>query len=98
VSASARHGQRCKRYVPLAPELAWAVTAGKEICQLYTFPDGTWAVLDAHGKFDAANDGDVPYMHWTLGTETFPLRHFWDRYHQAGLLAKYLGLITGKEK
>jgi hypothetical protein len=65
--------------------------AGKELCQLVHFEDGTWAVFDADGRYDAANDGDVNGMHWVVGNETFPLRRFRDRFHDRGLLAKYMG-------
>jgi len=59
---------------------------------LFSFRDGTWAVMDPEGRYDAANDGDIEHLHWVVGLETFPLRKFRDRFYDPGLLAKHLGL------
>jgi WD40 repeat protein len=69
----------------------WELATGKELCSLASFRDGTWAVFDADGRFDSANNGDVKGMHWVVGMQTFPLSRFKDRFYDPGLLAKYLG-------
>ena len=69
-------------------------TAGRELCRLVSFRDGTWAVFDAAGRFDAANDGNVDGLHWVIGNKSYPLRQFKDRFYDPGLLAKYLGLCN----
>lgn len=69
----------------------WDVAGGKELCRSYSFSDGTWAVLDAAGRYDAANDGDVKGLLWVVGTETFPLRQHRELGYDPGLLAKHLG-------
>lgn len=70
----------------------WGPDNDKELCQLISFRDGTWAVMDQQGRYDASNNGDIPHLHWVVGMETFPLKQFADRYYDPGLLAKHLGL------
>jgi WD40 repeat protein len=69
----------------------WDVATGKELCRLFTFQDGTWAVHDSENRFDASNGGKVEGLHWVAGLENFPLERFRDRFHDPGLLAKYMG-------
>jgi WD40 repeat protein len=69
----------------------WDLASGKELCRLISFRDGTWCVFDAAGRFDAANQGSIDALHWTVGMQTFPLRQFRDRFYDPGLLAKHLG-------
>jgi WD40 repeat protein len=66
---------------------------GKELCKLYTFFDGTWAVVDERGHYDAANNGDVNFLMWAVGDEIHPVTRFRDGRHEPGLLKKYLGPI-----
>ena len=63
---------------------------GKELCKLYTFFDGTWAVVDDQGRYDAANNGDVSFLLWQVGDEIHPVSQFRDGHYQPGLLRKYL--------
>ena len=69
----------------------WDVQTGKELCQLVSFSDGTWAVVDPEGRFDASNGGDVEGLHWVVGNEPIALKQLKERYYDPGLLAKYLG-------
>jgi WD40 repeat protein len=73
----------------------WDAATGAEKCQLVTFPDGTWAVVDPEGRYDASNAGDVPGLHWVVGDEPVELSQLKDRYFDPALLAKHLGLATG---
>src|SRR5205807_5073429 len=57
-----------------------------------SFQDGSWAVVDPEGRFDAANGGDVEGLHWVVGTEPITLDQLKERYYDPGLLAKKLGL------
>jgi WD40 repeat protein len=98
----------CVTSVALSDEIKWLFTAGvdgttriwnvwgpdnsKEVCQLLSFRDGTWAVMDSEGRYDASNNADIEHLHWVVGMETFPLKQFKDRYYDPGLLAKHLGL------
>jgi WD40 repeat protein len=69
----------------------WDAHVRKELCRMVSFADGTWAVTDADGRFDAANGGDVQGLHWVVGRETIDLLQLKERYYEPGLLAKKLG-------
>jgi uncharacterized caspase-like protein len=69
----------------------WDVASGHELCRLLSFRDGTWAIIDADGRFDAANAGNVEGLHWVVGMETIALNQLKERYYDPGLLAKYMG-------
>ncbi len=69
----------------------WDVATGKELCALISFLDGTWAVVDPAGRYDASNGGDVVGLHWVVGDEPIALKQLKERYYDPGLLAKYLG-------
>ncbi len=68
----------------------WDTETGQELCQLISFRDGTWAVLDRQGRYDAANAGDIPGLHWVLGNESIALSQLKERYYTPRLLAKIL--------
>ena len=69
----------------------WEAQTGRELCRLISFRDGTWAVVDPEGRFDASNGGDVEGLHWVVGNEPIALKQLKERYYDPGLLAKYLG-------
>jgi WD40 repeat protein len=70
----------------------WQTATGRELCRLVSFDDGSWAVIDAEGRFDASNGGDVQGLHWVVGYETIDLAQLKDRYFDPGLLQKKLGI------
>lgn len=61
------------------------------IAQLVTFSDGTWAIVDEEGRYDAPNGGDIPHMHFVLGNEPIELSQLRERAFDPGLLQKLLG-------
>lgn len=69
----------------------WDAASGKELCRLVSFLDGTWAVVDPEGRFDASNGGDVAGLHWVVGNEPIALSQLKERYYEPGLLAKIMG-------
>ena len=69
----------------------WDLASGEELCKLIGFRDGSWAVVDKAGRFDASNAGDVAGLHWVVGLETIGLKQLKERYYEPGLLAKKLG-------
>lgn len=69
----------------------WNLAGGEELCKLISFRDGSWAVVDGAGRFDASNAGDVAGLHWVVGLETIGLKQLKERYYEPGLLAKKLG-------
>ncbi len=69
----------------------WDAATGKELCRLISFRDGSWAVVDGAGRYDASNGGDIDGLHWVAGDELIALEQMKERYYDPGLLAKYLG-------
>ena len=69
----------------------WNAHSGQEVCKLLWFLDGSWAVVDAQGRFDASNGGNVEGMHWVVNNEPIALAQLKERYYDPGLLAKHLG-------
>src|SRR5262249_37833272 len=69
----------------------WNSSSITELCGLISFDDGTWAVVDPEGRYDASNGGDIDGLHWVYGDEPYKLSQFKDRYYDPYLLAKYLG-------
>jgi hypothetical protein len=70
----------------------WDLKEGRERCRFLSFDDGTWAVVDPKGRFDASNGGDVDGLHWVVGMEPIDLVQLRERYFDPGLLAKHMGL------
>jgi WD40 repeat protein len=69
----------------------WDAKTSKELFSLISFRDGTWAVVDSEGRFDASNGGVVEGLHWVVGNEPIALNQLKERYYDPGLLAKYMG-------
>jgi hypothetical protein len=69
----------------------WDVATGRELASMICFRDGTWAVTDAEGRFDASNGGDVEGLHWVVGNERIALSQLKEHYYEPGLLAKVMG-------
>jgi len=69
----------------------WDVNSDKELCQLMTFSDGNWAVVDAAGRYDASAGGDIEGLHWVAGNETIALTQLKEQYYDPGLLGKHMG-------
>ncbi|HKI38119.1 MAG TPA: caspase family protein, partial [Gemmataceae bacterium] len=69
----------------------WDAESGKALCRLVSFDDGSWAVVDASGRYDASNGGDIEGLHWVVGMDTIALTQLKERYYDPGLLANYLG-------
>jgi hypothetical protein len=59
-------------------------------CKLIYAPNGQWAVVDAAGRYDTLNGGDMDGVHWVIGTETIALSQL-KRYYEPGLLGKEFG-------
>lgn len=68
----------------------WDAETGAERCSLIGFRDGTWAVVDPDGRYDASHDGHVEGLHWVLGDEVISLEQLQSAYYEPGLLAKIL--------
>ena len=73
----------------------WDAASGAEHAALFAFRDGTFAVVDAEGRYDASNGGDIDGLAWAVdtpdGLEPVRLAQLKARYYDPGLLAKHLG-------
>jgi WD40 repeat protein len=69
----------------------WDVSTGEDLARLISFRDGSWAVVDPEGRFDASKGGDINGLHWVVGLEPIALDQLKERYYDPGLLAKKLG-------
>ena len=71
----------------------WDVETGKELATLYGFLDGSWAVVDPEGRFDADKiEGNVA-LHWVMDSDPvrfLPLATFKDGHYTPGLLKHIL--------
>ncbi len=69
----------------------WSVDGprSREIASVHFFPDGSWAVIDPGGRFDAS-DPEVPHLHWVEKDEVQPLSRHAKEFHRPGLLAEVL--------
>jgi WD40 repeat protein len=83
------------RYILTASEdqtaRLWETASGRELAILVSFNDGTWAVVDPEGRYDADSGGDVEGLHWVVGLEPIGLSQLKERYYEPHLLAKVLG-------
>jgi uncharacterized caspase-like protein len=72
----------------------WDLSTGKEMCKLYSFDDGTWAVIDPEGRFDCSDVQNTKGLHWVYEDqakgilEPIDLAQFAPYYHEPGLLRK----------
>jgi WD40 repeat protein len=65
---------------------------GRWLAKFISFRDGSWAVVDPKGRYDASNGGDVEGLHWVVGNTPIALSQLKERYYEPGLLAKVMGL------
>ena len=69
----------------------WDLNYMSRIATLYAFDDGSWAVVDAEGRYDASNGGIIESMHFVYELEVIDLYQLKERYYEPGLLQKLLG-------
>ncbi len=71
----------------------WDVDSGKELARLYGFQDGSWAVIDPEGRFDADKIEGNSVLHWVVDGDpmrVLPLAAFKDGHYTPGLLKSIL--------
>jgi uncharacterized caspase-like protein len=68
----------------------WDLSAGKQVCSLISFTDGSWAVTDPDGRYDASNPDEAIGLHWVAGTEVIELGQLKDRFYTPNLFARVL--------
>jgi WD40 repeat protein/Tfp pilus assembly protein PilF len=68
----------------------WDFATGKQVCALASFNDGSWAVTDPDGRYDASNPDEAIGLHWVAGTEVIELGQLKQRFYAPGLFARVL--------
>ena len=68
----------------------WDLRSGLRRATLLTFGDGSWAVIDPRGRFDASDQGDLDGVAWVADGEVHRLAGLWARYGEPDLLAKII--------
>ena len=67
----------------------WDIKTGQEICQIYSFDNGDFVVVQTKtGRYDAPNGGEIDGIQWVFGNETIALK---DVYYTPNLLPRLLG-------
>ena len=73
----------------------WDAATGELVLRLLAFDNGTWAVVDPQGRFDAPLDRPVPGLYWVVdtawGPEAIELEQLKSYYWEPGLLPRTLG-------
>jgi WD40 repeat protein len=74
--------------------ILWDVMTGRELCELISFPETIWAVLDPAGRFDTNDLDEIKGLSWVFPDE--PLRAlapeiFMRDYYRPKLLPSLLG-------
>ena len=76
--------------------ILWDTQTGKRLATLFCFRDGSWAVVDPSGRYDASNAGDIEGLHWVVQGVPVKLDQLKSRYYEPGLLSKILGFNDEK--
>jgi WD40 repeat protein len=66
----------------------WETATGRQLCSLISFTDGSWAVIDPEGRYDASDPDKIEGLHWFVGNEPIALEQLKQRYWTPGLLAR----------
>jgi len=69
----------------------WDMRKMEKLAELYAFVDGSWAVIDDAGRYDASNGGNIPHLHFVADGEIISLDQLKERFYEPGLLQKLLG-------
>lgn len=71
----------------------WRLETGERIAQVSTFGDGSWAVVDTAGRYDASDPGNMPALSWVMPDAPdvpVPLELFYREYYEPRLLPRLL--------
>ena len=62
----------------------------REICQLISFPDKSWAVVDPDGRYNTSEGSRLDGLHWVIDNEPVEVHQLERRYWDSDLLHKLL--------
>lgn len=68
----------------------WETATGEELCTLFDFDDGSWAVLAPSGRFDTSGLDGIEGMHWVFDGEPVTFEQLGEAFHTPGLLSAIL--------
>jgi WD40 repeat protein len=71
----------------------WDLERQQLVARMYSFPDGSWVVVDSQGRFDTNNIEGFKRLHWVLPDEPFrayPLELFMRDFFEPQLLPRLL--------
>lgn len=71
----------------------WDLQTGKVVATLLSFVDDRWVVVDADGRYDSNQPGDIPALSWVFEDDPLtplPLELFIREYYEPGLLGRLL--------
>lgn len=66
----------------------WDLETRATLCSLLSFRDGSWAVVDPAGRYDASREGRVEGLHWVVGDEVIALEQLMSAFYEPRLLAR----------
>jgi WD40 repeat protein len=69
----------------------WDAPTGRELATIVSFDDGSWAVTDPEGRYDASDPGRAVGMYWVAGDAVIDLGQLKQRFYTPGLLARVVG-------
>ena len=73
--------------------ILWDLESARWLLKLFSFPDGSWAVVDPAGRFDTNRLEDLESLHWVVPDDplrALPLEIFMQVYYEPRLLARVL--------
>lgn len=68
----------------------WEIGTGSQLCQMISFSDGHWAVVDSTGRFDTDDLDKIDSLYWVTPDEPLsplPIEIFMRDYYEPSLLA-----------
>jgi len=71
----------------------WNFEQQRLLMRLYTFGDGTWLAVDAEGRYDSNQPGNIPGLSWIMADDRFvplPIEVFMREYFQPQLVRRVL--------
>ena len=68
----------------------WDTALGTELAKFVSLKDGSWAVVDPTGRYDASDPDGVDGLHWVVDTDVISLNQLKQRFYVPGLLAKVI--------
>ncbi len=66
----------------------WDAATAAEVVAVIGFMDGSWAVVDPQGRYDASDPSDIPGLHFAAGLSPIRISQLKQRFYTPGLLQR----------